>query len=556
MSVYRVFDQALVRAIIIHYISDRKKFIPKGVILMKKITAFLLCLSVVSGMCAPAYALEPLYTKEEYEKIIAEQGSDVQEKGADSKNTVTTGEYTAAAGDIDEDGDTDVTDLTFLALYLLGDMNFSEAQKKSADTDGDGDVTLADLAKYRQFLSKKIPYLTEPEKSSDPAATPSPDDKPAEPSYEPVTPMSPQPTAAADTEWVKKMIKSGDVSIYDEEHRQKYKDVYDRLTGDGYIIEPLESAGEDGIKFAEDRDVSLLPYGTYGDMGVLYNMEYKGNNYSVSVHLIDPQYKGKFSSMAEYYELRMGSMDRFEKTDSKTITVHSPLRDIDNGTEIISFSLLNYTDREHYCRVRTTASDEDYAEFMEKLQLKRNYFSTPLLIIQNDNEKGDKIYTLIDEDGYRYSTGVIVFGPLQDSNVLLKDDWFSFIIDYSREKELLIKEKSFLRAISGISGWTSEKNIRTVKDTGIRSANKSELSVNIICNDKTGRAVTPALLSRTDGKYFIAEDDETQILADSKVVTLVRYLVGDGLIDEEFLKAVDSIEPPEEEYTELEYVIQ
>ena len=64
------------------------------------------------------------------------------------------------------------------------------------------------------------------------------------------------------------------------------------------------------------------------------------------------------------------------------------------------------------------------------------------------------------------------------------------------------------------------------------------------------------MLSRTDGKYFIAEDDETQILADSKVVTLVRYLVGDGLIDEEFLKAVDSIEPPEEEYTEPEYVIQ
>ena len=54
----------------------------------------------------------------------------------------------------------------------------------------------------------------------------------------------------------------------------------------------------------------------------------------------------------------------------------------------------------------------------------------------------------------------------------------------------------------------------------------------------------------------MADYNETQILADSKVVTLVRYLVGDGLIDEEFLKAVDSIEPPEEEYTEPEYVIQ
>ncbi|MBP0978019.1 MAG: hypothetical protein J6P89_07595, partial [Oscillospiraceae bacterium] len=137
---------------------------------MKKITAFLLCLSIVSGMCAPAYALEPLYTKEEWEKILAERNKDTDEQ---DQNTVS--ETVNTAGDIDADGDIDVTDLASLALYLLGDMSFTEEQKKTADVDDDGDVTLADLAKYRQFLSKKIPYLVEPENTSDPG------DKPTEP---------------------------------------------------------------------------------------------------------------------------------------------------------------------------------------------------------------------------------------------------------------------------------------------------------------------------------------------------------------------------------------
>ena len=65
-------------------------------------------------------------------------------------------ETTAKTGDIDASGMIDVTDLTELSLALLGDRNLSEDQKKAADVDGDGAVTLADLAKFRQYLSKKI----------------------------------------------------------------------------------------------------------------------------------------------------------------------------------------------------------------------------------------------------------------------------------------------------------------------------------------------------------------------------------------------------------------
>jgi len=62
-------------------------------------------------------------------------------------------------GDINFDGKTDITDLSELSLALVGDKELTEAQQKAADVDGDGTVKLADLAKFRQFLSKQISSL-------------------------------------------------------------------------------------------------------------------------------------------------------------------------------------------------------------------------------------------------------------------------------------------------------------------------------------------------------------------------------------------------------------
>ena len=63
------------------------------------------------------------------------------------------------AGDLTGDRIVDVTDLSYLSLYLIGDMELNDAQKKAADVDGDGEVKLADLAKMRQFLSRKVSSL-------------------------------------------------------------------------------------------------------------------------------------------------------------------------------------------------------------------------------------------------------------------------------------------------------------------------------------------------------------------------------------------------------------
>lgn len=62
-------------------------------------------------------------------------------------------------GDLNSDGKADLTDLSELSLALVGDKELTEAQQKAADVDGDGAVKLADLAKFRQYLSKRISSL-------------------------------------------------------------------------------------------------------------------------------------------------------------------------------------------------------------------------------------------------------------------------------------------------------------------------------------------------------------------------------------------------------------
>ncbi len=65
------------------------------------------------------------------------------------KDTITT-------GDINADGKVDITDLSLLSLYLIGDREFNDTQKQAADTDKNGKTELPDLATLRQFLSKVI----------------------------------------------------------------------------------------------------------------------------------------------------------------------------------------------------------------------------------------------------------------------------------------------------------------------------------------------------------------------------------------------------------------
>ncbi len=62
-------------------------------------------------------------------------------------------------GDVDGSGIIDVTDLTTLSLYLIGDEKLSDAALKASDVNADGKVHLTDLATLKQFVSK-VPGVT------------------------------------------------------------------------------------------------------------------------------------------------------------------------------------------------------------------------------------------------------------------------------------------------------------------------------------------------------------------------------------------------------------
>ena len=58
------------------------------------------------------------------------------------------------SGDIDGTGVTDLTDLSYLSLYLLGEREFTADQMLAADVTGDGEVDIRDLATLKQYICK------------------------------------------------------------------------------------------------------------------------------------------------------------------------------------------------------------------------------------------------------------------------------------------------------------------------------------------------------------------------------------------------------------------
>lgn len=73
--------------------------------------------------------------------------------------TQTTAPSAAVKGDADESGVVDMTDLTTIALHILGDQTISGQAFKNADIDGDGNVNLADLSRLKQYVSNIISKL-------------------------------------------------------------------------------------------------------------------------------------------------------------------------------------------------------------------------------------------------------------------------------------------------------------------------------------------------------------------------------------------------------------
>jgi hypothetical protein len=58
-------------------------------------------------------------------------------------------------GDVNSDGVCDITDLSYVSLYLLGDIDLDENGRKAADVSTDGEIDLSDLAKLKRYLLRK-----------------------------------------------------------------------------------------------------------------------------------------------------------------------------------------------------------------------------------------------------------------------------------------------------------------------------------------------------------------------------------------------------------------
>lgn len=70
-------------------------------------------------------------------------------------------------GDLNCDGIADITDLSGLSLYLIGDRVFDEAALKNADVNRDGKVDLSDLAAFKMHLSKQAGSAVNAENKGD-----------------------------------------------------------------------------------------------------------------------------------------------------------------------------------------------------------------------------------------------------------------------------------------------------------------------------------------------------------------------------------------------------
>lgn len=75
-----------------------------------------------------------------------------------SETTTTTEPVTGEKllGDVNLDGNVDMSDLSLLALYILKEQTPAAANKANGDVDGDGNLTITDLSRIKQFVSHKI----------------------------------------------------------------------------------------------------------------------------------------------------------------------------------------------------------------------------------------------------------------------------------------------------------------------------------------------------------------------------------------------------------------
>ncbi len=402
-------------------------------------------------------------------------------------------------GDVNSDGVFNAADILLFKKWIFGGSDIDMNIIKSADLNNDGIANIVDFCLMKDALLDAEPVS-------------------------PVLPVNAQPIECDDIDEVKKIINAADVSAYPENYRDAYSEMFRSFKDDRCIYQIIEDTKDDeGIKLIPQRGIALMPYAEFEDTGILYHVEYKGENYSVFINFIDPQYSGQFGTMSEYSDLRF-KFRNFQEVDEQTITAHFAGED---GTQIISYRLLSAN---KYCKVQTNASDEKLTEFMSQLTsvIRRRILTTPLLLIQERNSNGEFYNSVITEDGDRYTAGAIYVPP--GKNWTFDDDIAYTICE--GEKEFYIQDTEVLQKISYFSNNASKYTDCKMTYTDFRVTDGCEISLQLLYSDEKGTLNFLGIYNAYSGSSGWRENKEIQ--------EFVRMMIKRGYIGrEDFLDAVD-----------------
>ncbi|SHM60668.1 dockerin type I repeat-containing protein [Ruminococcus flavefaciens] len=206
------------------------------------------------------------------------------------------------------------------------------------------------------------------------------------PDTAPLTPLT-QPIGVKSLNDAVTTIANYDLKDYDEHYHDSYKQMFASFKNDGYIYHFTEKDGAEKIQLS---GMALMSRMSYEDIGIIYNVNYKGKKYQICYYLNDSDYAS--ASFREYFDSRLGF--KVAKTiDDKYII-------LDNGKNDIS-AFFNIDDS-HYCKVRTYDSEADLTELLnvlscEKISLEKDITpSEPTTIGFNSYEEYTKY---IEENG-------------------------------------------------------------------------------------------------------------------------------------------------------------
>lgn len=172
------------------------------------------------------------------------------------------------------------------------------------------------------------------------------------------------PISFKDTEELVSCVNNHDLRSYPEQFQDDYSRMFDRIIKDGYIMRISSTADRtsgEKITLCNDISVYLFPYAEYEDIGVSYYVSYNDTTYQILIYYSDSSVISESRGISEYLEKRLGlKVNKETAIDGKTVSLTS----IGASNDAKRLCANSFIDDEHYCTVRTTASEEQLTDFL------------------------------------------------------------------------------------------------------------------------------------------------------------------------------------------------